>query len=547
MQAEIDRYPRKNDVYIQYGTAGFRTKATELDHVVFRMGILAALRSRAKGSAAIGLMITASHNPEPDNGVKLIDPHGEMLEMEWEEIASRLANAPNPEFQGELAKVAMSNGIDAAKPALVFIGRDSRSSSQRLAEAAIAGVKAYCGTAVDHGLVTTPMLHYYVFLRNTTDCPDADLEKSYFSKLATSFNVLCEPYVQNQTIVNKNYANALDFDGANGVGAVGIDKFLSYQKGQNFELGVHVHNKDLSTPSKLNHECGSDFVKLQMKPPNGFKPTSGRRIVSVDGDADRVVYSYVDSENNFHLMDGDRIATLVASYLIDLVKGSGLNLNLGLVQTAYANGNSTKYITETLNIPVACASTGVKHLHHKALEFDIGVYFEANGHGTVVFSNNAKNLVLQAFEDSTMDESKLKWIRRLQQMMNLINSTVGDAISDMLLVEAILLARGWSIQDWETAYHDLPSRLKKVYVKDRNVIETVDADRRCSKPDGLQEQIDLLVAKYPNGRSFVRPSGTEDVVRVYAEAETEEDVVALAEEVAKTVHNLAGGVGPPPS
>ena len=34
-------------------------------------------------------------------------------------------------------------------------------------------------------------------------------------------------------------------------------------------------------------------------------------------------------------------------------------------------------------IPVACAKTGVKHLHHKALEFDIGVYFEANGHGTV--------------------------------------------------------------------------------------------------------------------------------------------------------------------
>ena len=34
-------------------------------------------------------------------------------------------------------------------------------------------------------------------------------------------------------------------------------------------------------------------------------------------------------------------------------------------------------------IPVACVPTGVKHLHHKAQDFDIGVYFEANGHGTV--------------------------------------------------------------------------------------------------------------------------------------------------------------------
>ena len=38
-------------------------------------------------------MITASHNDEPDNGVKLVDPHGEMLEASWEVIATSLANA----------------------------------------------------------------------------------------------------------------------------------------------------------------------------------------------------------------------------------------------------------------------------------------------------------------------------------------------------------------------------------------------------------------------------------------------------------------------
>lgn len=58
-------------------------------------------------------------------------------------------------------------------------------------------------------------------------------------------------------------------------------------------------------------------------------------------------------------------------------------LEVGVVQTAYANGSSTKYLTDVLQIPVACAKTGVKNLHHRAKEFDIGVYFEANGHGTV--------------------------------------------------------------------------------------------------------------------------------------------------------------------
>ena len=47
-------------------------------------------------------------------------------------------------------------------------------------------------------------------------------------------------------------------------------------------------------------------------------------------------------------------------------------------------------------IPVACTPTGVKHLHHKALDFDIGVYFEANGHGTVIFSSRAENEIREA-------------------------------------------------------------------------------------------------------------------------------------------------------
>ena len=37
-------------------------------------------------------MITASHNPEEDNGVKLIDPDGEMLESSWENYATMLAD-----------------------------------------------------------------------------------------------------------------------------------------------------------------------------------------------------------------------------------------------------------------------------------------------------------------------------------------------------------------------------------------------------------------------------------------------------------------------
>jgi len=51
-------------------------------------------------------------------------------------------------------------------------------------------------------------------------------------------------------------------------------------------------------------------------------------------------------------------------------------------------------------VPVACVPTGVKHLHHKAVEYDIGIYFEANGHGTVIFSDLASKRICSAAEDS---------------------------------------------------------------------------------------------------------------------------------------------------
>lgn len=46
-------------------------------------GALMALRAGALRQVT-GIVITASHNPEQDNGVKLVDPNGNMLDSQWE-------------------------------------------------------------------------------------------------------------------------------------------------------------------------------------------------------------------------------------------------------------------------------------------------------------------------------------------------------------------------------------------------------------------------------------------------------------------------------
>ncbi|VDM30452.1 unnamed protein product [Hydatigera taeniaeformis] len=553
---------------LSYGTPGYRGKADLLHGIAIRIGAFACLRSIQQGGKAVGVMITASHNPPEDNGLKLIDTDGGMFSPDLEPSVVKFVRLRSDELEDFLLGY-FADSYDACIEPQVFFGWDSRVSSVALSQEVKKGVMATGGKYVDFGLVTTPQLHFLVHIQTRHHVPNCleDYVEVFTRRFVKAFSTLRDGSGEIH----------LNVDCAHGVGALALTSlssrlYLAFKAPtypvDSPRLSLHTYNTLTSEKDLLNRGCGADFVKLHMERPELTPPTSdaapfapSTRWATIDGDADRLLYFFCPlgmEGTSLCLLDGDRISILFTAFIADrlrLSREDELCLQLGVVQTAYANAASTRYLRQCLGPDAAnsvvCTLTGVKHLHKAAKNFDFGVYFEANGHGTVVVSERAQDYVSSLEEDDP-----------LRLFVSLLNTAVGDALTDLLLVEYVLAARGLSLDQWFALYHDLPSRQLKVTIADRTVIQTIDADRKATHPPGLQDEIDFLIreadtAAMKSGlatsgegggtsRAFVRSSGTEDVVRVYAESATQSLADWLAQSVACLVYRYANGVGPEP-
>lgn len=502
-------YTNHVDYTPEYGTAGFRTKHEYLEGVAFRCGVLMAIKAIKSGKNC-GVMLTASHNPSDDNGVKLVDYDGEMINTEWEGYATQLARTPSfDEFNGLVTALLgdpnntlINNGCQQ-RP-FVFIGQDTRSSGNHLATICGQGVTALGATPLPIGYVTTPELHYYTYQSNVCHVSEC---KTYTNHLLDTFTSLIGDHHSTMS--------TLHVDCANGVGTLRL-----------LEMKKHLHKLGLDLvlyntgDGKLNHMCGADYVEKELQfPCNMESIPEYERCCSIDGDADRIVY-FTNIGDKLKLFNGDKIACLFAQFYTKQCEEYNDKPKIGLIQTAYSNGSSTLFARNTMpTVTIQCTHTGVQHLHKEAKQFDIGVYFEANGHGTVLF--NQKDIVTtQPFKGLTQ----------------LLSQLTGDAIGNMLAIEFIL-RRYTSFKDWMGLYEDLHTKQEKIYTK-RDVFMTTDFGRVCVKPYGLQEVIGKLMVEYAHHkvRAFVRPSGTEDLVRLYVEG----SVKSSLEEVASKIVNEIG-------
>lgn len=435
-------------------------------------------------SKSFGIMITASHNHHEDNGIKVLDEHGHMIGQAMEDFIVKQVCGLDMHVC-ECSDI-MKNQLHDSNIALQ-IGYDSRKSSPYICELIVKGIRMVHPQfpIVITPYITTPHLHFI------------------FSEQGRQISYV--EYV-------RNVASLVHFpcilDCANGIGS----KVMMGVKESMPQSTLTLINTNWEQHSSLNHKCSSDFVCTykELPHPHEIKAYTNPILrASLDGDADRVVFYYTEM-NALHILNGDYIAALILTYLSKTLSiteddnAAHPSLTIGFVYTGYTNSACVEYVKSLpfppyVRVSCVCTATGVKHLHAEAEKYDVGVYFEQNGHGNVLFHKNHP------------------------QMTNIgcfFHPNIGDGILDLFATLYILQVLNMTVQDWKKLYTEKHTKMSKIEVQDKNIFICNTNELELIEPAYVQGYIERLCASQQAPcRAFVRASGTENVVRLFVESE----------------------------
>ena len=355
-----------------------------------------------------GIMITASHNPFYDNGIKVINRYGEKLDDETTPLIEAY-------IDGDLSPLGVA-GDDLPLATRDKIGCIVDYSSGR---------NRYVGYLISLAS------HSYKHLKIGLDCANGAswmIAKSVFGALGTQTTVIgADP---NGLNVNEN------------CGSTHIENLCKLVREQHLDVGF-----------------------------------------AFDGDADRCIA--VDSNGN--IVDGDAMMYILGKRL----KSRGILNDDTLVATIMSNSGLISSLSE---IGIKCVQTNVgdRFVYECMQENDYGLGGEQSGH-----------IILKKY------------------------ATTGDGILTAIMITEELCDSKLPLAELAAPVKLYPQYTQNIRVKDKGAVLS-DADVLSAKAE-VEKLID------GKGRVLLRQSGTEPVIRIMIESESEEKCHEYAKIIADKI------------
>lgn len=399
----------------------------------------------------------------------------------------------------------------------IVIGKDTRRSSYMFEDALSAGITSSGSNAHLLHVTTTPSVSYIVRSENF-DCgvmitashnPFYDngikLINSKGEKMKDDFLEELEKYIDSDIkdidlAVGEKIGRTVDFIG-------GRNRYIGYliqtvnKSFEGIKVGLDCANGASFTIAKPVYDAlGADTYVINDKP-NGFNINvdSGSTHINAlqkyvvengldigfafDGDADRCIA--VDSKGN--VVDGDSIIYICAKYM----KNEG-KLPSNTVATTIMSNIGLYKALDQIGISYVKTKVGDKYVHQAMEENDYEIGGEQSGH--IIFRKYANT---------------------------------GDGILTSLRVMEAMIDQKTDLKSLTRDLKIYPQVLENVKVKDKE--KTLSNEKVCQIIDQVNKEL------ADSGRVLVRASGTEPLIRVMVEAESDDKARECCQKIIDTI------------